>query len=108
MSSDAFEQQMAMLRAEYRHDLPATLLGVENLWRSLATGSVPPARLMELQRQLHSIAGSAKTFGLAQLTESARAAEDFLEPYCAAGALPGVTEQAHLERLLHALKRAAP
>ena len=98
---------MALLRAEHRCDLPAALLGVESLWRELAAGSAPPERLMELQRQLHSIAGSAKTFGLPQLTESARAAEDFLEPFGAAGSLPGAAEQAQFGCLLHALKRAA-
>ena len=99
---------MALLRAEYRRDLPAALLGVESLWRDLAAGSVPPERLMELQRRLHSIAGSAKTFGLPQLTESAREAEDFLEPFGAAGTLPAAAERAQFECLLHALKRAAP
>jgi len=108
MSTDAFERHLALLRAEYRRDLPDTLLGAERLWRDLAAGIARPDRLIDLQRELHSIAGSAKTFGLPQVTESARAAEAFLEPFSASRTLPGAAEQASFEQLLDALKRSAP
>ena len=107
MSTDAFEQEMASLRAEYRRDLPATLVEAQSLWRELATGCARPERLIDLQRELHSIAGSAKTFGLPQVTERAREAEEFLEPFRAAGIMPGAAEQARFERLLDALQRSA-
>jgi len=107
MSTDAFEQQLALLRAEYRRDLPAMVHEAQSLWRELASGSAPPERLPDLLRKLHSIAGSAKTFGLPEETESARAAEAFLEPFCAACAMPGVAEQSGFELLLESMKRSA-
>lgn len=56
--------------AQYRRDLPARITALEAL---LAAG-----RLDELRRALHSLAGSAGTFGLPQVGDAARAAEETL------------------------------
>ena len=101
MSDPDIEAELEALRAEYRADLRPRLEGLETLRRALAAGEPPATGMRELYRGLHSIAGSAKTFGLPEVSEAARAAERYLEPHCAAGApLPDWDE---LRRLLDAL-----
>ena len=107
MTADAFKHQLAALSAEYRGELPGKLDRVENLWRDLTAGAVGPERLIDLVRELHSIAGSARTFGVAGVSEAAAAAESWLEPFTARHKLPASPKQAEFARLLGELRRAA-
>ncbi len=55
------------LRAEYRAELPAKLAHIKGLLHE--------GRIKELHRALHTLAGSAGTFGLPAVSEAAREAE---------------------------------
>ena len=103
MSESLLEAELAALRAEYRDDLKPRIAALEALRADLASGAAPAARIRELHRGLHSIAGSAKTFGLPTVSDAAREAERLLEPHCDAGAPPPDWER--LRRLLEALGR---
>lgn len=59
--------QFDALLAEYRTGLPRKLAHMEELMNS--------SRFAELRRELHTLGGSAGTFGLPQVGEAARAAE---------------------------------
>jgi HPt (histidine-containing phosphotransfer) domain-containing protein len=59
------------LRAEYRAELPGKLAHLKAL--------LAQNRLKELHRALHTLAGSAGTFGLPAVGEAARAAEAHIE-----------------------------
>jgi len=59
------------LLAEYRRDLPDALARIDAL---LVAG-----RLKELRRALHTLAGSAGTYGLPRVGQAAAAAEAYLE-----------------------------
>ena len=107
MSEEAFRRQLEAVSRDYRLSLPAKLEEIASLWRELASGVAAPARLADLQRELHSIAGAAKTFGIAGASEAASAAEAFLAPYCARRKPPPPARHAGFERLLDALKQAA-
>lgn len=107
MSLEEFQKQIAALRAEYRAKLPAKLDEIDELWRGLASGALPAERLAELQRELHSLAGSARTFGVEGVSEAALAAEHWIEPYCGVRALPAPADQPAFRRLLDALKQTA-
>lgn len=107
MSIEAFKRQLEELSAEYRRDLPEKLARIDALWRELAWGAPQPDRLAGLQRELHSIAGSARTFGIAGVSEAAAAAESFLEPFARRGKAPAAGRKAEFERLLDLLRRAA-
>ena len=107
MTAEAFRRQLEALGADYRRDLPDKLARIDGLWLDLANGEAQPARITDLQRELHSLAGSAKTFGVAGVSEAAAAAESFLEPYCKRRRMPGAAQQARFARLLDALKQAA-
>jgi chemotaxis protein histidine kinase CheA len=108
MSAEEFRKQIEALRAEYRAGLPAKLAELDDLWHSLANGAMKPDRIADLRRGLHSLAGSARTFGVDGVGEAAAAAESWLEPYCSRSAVPGPAEQTEFRRLLDALKRTAP
>ena len=62
----------------------------------------------ELQRELHTLAGAAKTMGVAGISEAAAAAESFIEPYRKRNKLPAAGERHRFEKLLHALRMALP
>ena len=107
MSIEAFKRQLEELNAEYRRALPGKLARIDALWSEM-TGS--PARadhLAAMQRELHSIAGSARTFGIAGVSEAAAAAESYLEPYVRRSKLPAAAGRVEFERLLDSLRKAA-
>ena len=107
MSEEAFRQQLEAIRADYRRDLPAKLAKIDNLWGEIAGGGANPAGLAELVRELHTIAGSAKTFGVAGVSEAAAAAESYLEPLSRKRKPPNARQLAGFTPLLDALKQAA-
>jgi chemotaxis protein histidine kinase CheA len=109
-NSGAFRQQVEAMAQEYRAALPAMLVELDRLRQaarqeSAASQSLPA--LLALRRALHSLAGAAGTFGLAGLTDAARAAERFLDPCCDGGSALGPADHAALERLLDAVRSAA-
>lgn len=59
------------LLAEYRRDLPQILERIDSL--------LAGARFAELGRALHTLAGSAGTYGLPRVGQAAAAAEAYLE-----------------------------
>jgi hypothetical protein len=62
--------QFDALLAGYRRDLPAKIAELETLWSA--------GRIAELRRALQGLRGSAGRFGLPEVGEAARAAEDCL------------------------------
>jgi len=109
-AADDLAAALAELAVEYRTKLGPRLDALDALHAELAAGQGEAGRnqkLQDLRRELHTIAGSAKTFGLPAVTEAARAGEHFLDPLCDAGKAPGVAEWAALKTLLEALRQAA-
>lgn len=105
---------MEELSAEYRGSLPGKLAEIDVLWAALGGGTEPVARLAELRRLLHTIAGSARTFGLGEVSTTAKAAETFLDTYCGAEGdpapmctLPSAADGEAFDALLGALRRSA-
>ena len=80
------------LHAEYRRELPAKLEHLQALWSA--------RQLPELHRALHTLAGTAGSFGLRELSVAAREAETYLE---ACGPALDASQQAGLQRLLEAI-----
>lgn len=85
------------LRAEYRSELAAKLSRIEALWLE--------RKIPELHRALHTLAGSAGSFGLRGVSEAAREAEAYLD---ACGPVLDAGQQAGLQKMLEAIySRAA-
>ncbi len=91
------------LRAEYRSELPAKLARLDALWARVASGDTAAGQLAELRGALHTIAGSAGSFGLPEIGDAARAAENFLE----ATSNLGAERRTEFARLLGELRSAA-
>lgn len=85
---------------DYAVQVPSMIANIDALWSSLRSGA-DPAAVKALHLALHSIAGSAGTFGLAKLGSDAKALELALEPYLGGG--PPTT--AELESLVPLLER---
>lgn len=107
MTSEAFERFFEELRADYQRRLPEKFAELDGLWDGMTSGSLHAARMVDLQRELHTLVGTAKTMGLPAVTDAARAAESLLEPFMAQEVLPTPAARIEFKRLLDALKRSA-
>jgi chemotaxis protein histidine kinase CheA len=107
MSSDQFKLVLEQLSAEYRGSLPDKVAELDALWRAVLGGGAIRERLHELHRALHTIAGSAKVFGLSAVTEAARAGETALELCLTQGTMPEAAARAEVERVFEVLKQCA-
>ena len=107
MDADELSTALAGFQAEYRSSLPQRLSAIDDAWSSIERGDADPAQLDTLVRGLHSIAGSALTFGMAELGDAAAAAERWLEPYRDRRQAPAAAARAAFEPLLVAVRDAA-
>ena len=103
MSWQRLGKEFDALRAEYRSEMPAKLQRLDALWSRVASGSAGAEEVTELRRALHTIAGSAGSFGLPEIGGAARAAEDFLESTSKLSA----EQRAEFARLLGEIRSAA-
>jgi chemotaxis protein histidine kinase CheA len=76
-----FEQQMKALKTEFKRALPERIARIEGLWTGVQSAVPTAQHLRELKRALHMLAGSASTFGFADVGEAARLAERALNTY---------------------------
>ena len=77
LTVEALEARLEGQRQQYRARLPAELDAMCELVRGVAGGH--PQQLEALRLRLHRLAGSGGTFGLADLSRSARALEREVE-----------------------------
>lgn len=112
--AEEFRELMDGMRAEYRADLPAKLRTLSLLWQGLDGAQAEPAatRLGELRRLAHTLAGSATTFGMPEVTEAARELEQAFvavmeDPSALGTGTPGgAALRARVVAALDALRRA--
>ena len=69
------QQALQALAVHYAAELPAKIAEIESRMQSLLGGNLDSADLRLLHRQLHSLHGSAKTFGFPAVSEAARELE---------------------------------
>jgi chemotaxis protein histidine kinase CheA len=105
--ADDLAAELAALAAEYRAKLALRLNAIDALAAELAGAEADAKRLQDLRRELHTIAGSAKTFGLPAVSDAARAGERTLDPICDASQLPDAAQWDALKTLLAVLRKAA-
>jgi len=92
------------LRDAYRRALPQRVGEICDSWASARRSGANAAQWQTLERLLHTLAGSAGTFGCQALGEQARALEDFLR----SGANCDYSERtAEIERQLARLRLEA-
>ncbi len=104
MSFQDLGKEFQKLRTEFRGSLPAKLRRMRSLWERLDCEEPDGDALDMLKRDLHTMAGSAGSFGLPQVSKAAAAAEDALDGL-KAGSRPGAKRAAKFRALLDKLDR---
>lgn len=102
------ESKLRALRAAYTQKLHGTLDELCALGARVRAEPAPADRidaLENLRNLAHKLAGSAGTYGFADLSDAARTLERFSEPLIHNGATPTPERQAELDRHLSAVDR---
>lgn len=105
-SDDDFARDLEAFKAEYRQSVADRLAEIDAHWAAVQ-GGAGLDRLHALLRALHSIAGSAATFGMESLGDAAAAAEAWVEPYYERASQPPAHAYADFEALLGAVRKSA-
>lgn len=98
-------KEFQKLRTEFRGSLPAKLRRLRSLWERIDCEEPDPDALEILKRELHTMAGSAGSFGLPQVSKVAAVAEEALEGL-KEGSRPGKKRAAKFAVLLDKLDKA--
>jgi chemotaxis protein histidine kinase CheA len=98
-------KEFQKLRTEFRGSLPAKLKRLRSLWERIDCEEPDADALEILRRELHTMAGSAGSFGLPQVSKAAAAAEEALEGL-KEGSRPGAKRAARFLPLLDKLDKA--
>lgn len=105
MSDDDFERGLEAFRQAFRESLPERMAQLTATWSKIEAGQGAEADYEALERGLHSLAGSGRTFDVAGLSEAASAAEAYLAGLRRGGS-PTQAERQHFRRLLGAVAGA--
>jgi chemotaxis protein histidine kinase CheA len=105
MSWQDLGKEFQKLRTEFRGSLPAKLKRLRSLWERIDCEEPDADALEILKREVHTMAGSAGSFGLPQVSKFAAAAEEALAGL-KAGSRPGAKRAAKFRVLLDKLDKA--
>jgi len=105
MSWQDLGKEFQKLRREFRASLPAKLTRMRSLWGRIDCDEPDADALEILKREVHTMAGSAGSFGLPQVSKAAAAAEAALDGL-KAGSRPGAKRSAKFRVLLDKLEKA--
>ncbi|HFE31708.1 MAG TPA: hypothetical protein ENJ17_00205 [Gammaproteobacteria bacterium] len=97
------QARLQALRTAYAEQLPDKLAEVARQWAGMQAQPWSPEQAAVLHRQLHTLAGSAPTFGFADIGRRARQAERLLKAWSNALHGPGEGEAAELNGHIQAL-----
>ena len=107
MSTEDFKRYFAECSAEYRRELPAKLAALEELWHRVTSAHAPSESMQQLQRDLHTLVGTAQTMGFPAVTAAARVAETYLISLSVDVATQDADARETFARLLDDLKHSA-
>ena len=105
MSWQDLGKEFQKLRTEFRGSLPAKLRRLRSLWERIDCEEPDVYALEILKREVHTMAGSAGSLGLPQVSKVAAAAEEALEGL-KHGSRPGAKRAAKIRALLDKLEKA--
>uniref|UniRef100_UPI002ACE49E4 diguanylate cyclase n=1 Tax=Chloroflexus sp. TaxID=1904827 RepID=UPI002ACE49E4 len=77
---DEAHSLLADLQQQYLAQIETKIAQIEAIWARWQAGVLRPDDLRELQRIAHNLAGSGATFGLAAISDAARALDVALQP----------------------------
>jgi HPt (histidine-containing phosphotransfer) domain-containing protein len=103
-----FLEFLASQRADYRRGLPEKSAGMATLWSLIADGHGDGSAVLELERQAHSMAGSAATFGFSDLGLAARTLELAVRPLLDCQGSPSAAQRLEIAAAMLAVKEQLP
>lgn len=80
MANSEIVRKLQQLRSHYREHLPSRVWEIRELWETWMLGQERTGVIENLYHQLHSLAGSAETFGLPLVSAAARRCLNELRP----------------------------
>ncbi len=95
-----FENKLQTLQRDYKKQLPERLRAITNDWGTLCDVTWNPRLLERLITRIHSIAGSAGSFGFAQLSRKCQSAEQILIELRQQQSLPSVTVKRNISQII--------
>jgi HPt (histidine-containing phosphotransfer) domain-containing protein len=101
-----FQKFLDQQRADYRRALPEKMAHIRALWTSVAGDDT--ALPAELERLVHTLAGTAGTLGFREVGAAARALELLLEQAAPAGQVPLPPQRAEIALAVDALQASLP
>lgn len=104
---EQFRAFLALQRADYQRALPEKLAQLQACWLALAPGAAPSA-LGALERQAHTLAGTAGTLGFRDVGTAARALEELLVRAGGRGAALTSAQHAEIALAVAALQASLP
>lgn len=107
---DNFPDLTAKLRAvkaDYAATLPEKIEQIEQTWNRLSRGKWNHDDIEALDRMMHSLTGSGKTFGFDLLSDSARRLEHYLKQFVQEKKVPNNEQRGHIRLLLSEVKQVA-
>ncbi|WP_341917367.1 Hpt domain-containing protein [Polaromonas sp. YR568] len=102
-----FQKFLDQQRADYRRALPEKMAHIRALWTAVA-GDDDMALLTDLERLVHTLAGTAGTLGFREVGAAARALELLLEQAAPAGQVPLPPQRAEIALAVDALQASLP
>ena len=103
-NEQAFEHTFRELSAQYAAALPAKVAEIETRLSTMSNGPVDLDAIGHLHRLVHSLNGSARTFGFGEVSVAARRIELVLAAHAKNATIPTADELHHLAELLDTLK----
>jgi diguanylate cyclase (GGDEF)-like protein len=103
-SEQAFEHTFRELSAQYAATLPSKVAEIETRLTGLSNSPVDLDAVGHVHRLVHSLNGSARTFGFGEVSGAARKIELLLAAHAKNRTMPVADELLHLAELLDTLK----
>ena len=100
-------QTLQQMAGQFAAKLPDRLAEIVSLWQALSLGSSNASLSKALHRKVHSLTGSATTFGFAPVSEAARRLELQLKPFASSEQAPDPSQLASVASFVEALQRSA-
>lgn len=107
MSSEQFRQRMSEFTVRYRGQMHQTIELIEAALAGIVHAPLVGDALHAIERQAHTLAGSAPTFGFRDIGMEAARLEEFVRPLRLRGTSLATEEAATLRNLVMGLKAHA-
>ncbi len=104
---EQFRAFLHLQRADYRRALPEKLAQLQASWQALDAAAAPPA-LDGLERQAHTLAGTAGTLGFRELGLAAKSLEELLARAGQGGGALTPVQRTEISQALAALLASLP